>query len=137
MENVLVAVDGSEESLRAARFAVELAAPFHAKVTLLHVVPPIVLPGDAPWVSLAQIEEAEFEGAEGLVRELKGKLGVEAQTLVKRGGPADTIVEVASTLKDCLVVVGSRGKGAVKRLLLGSVADRVVHLSHGPVLIAR
>ena len=137
MEDLVVAVDGSEESLRAARFAVDLAGPVKAKHTLLHVVPPIVMPGDAPWTSLAQIEDAEFEAAEALVGGIKRQLGVEAQTLVKRGPPAETIVEVANGLQDCLVVVGSRGKGAVKRLLVGSVADRVVHLSHGPVLIIR
>lgn len=137
MENVLAAVDGSEESLRAARLALELAGPYGAKLTLLRVVPPIVLPGDAPWTSLAEIEAAELEGAEAEVRAVKQQLGVDAQTMVKRGPPPETIVEVARGLKDCLVVVGSRGKGAVKRLLLGSVADRVVHLSHGPVMVVR
>lgn len=137
MENLLAAVDGSEESLRAARLGVELARPFQAKVTLVHAVRPIVLPGDAPWTNLAELEAAELEAGERLVRELKAKLGVDAQTVVKRGPPAQTIVEVASLLDDCLVVVGSHGKGAVKRLLVGSVADRVVHLSHGPVLVVR
>ncbi len=137
MENLLAAVDGSEESLRAARLAVELARAYQAKLTLLHVVPPIVLPGDAPWTSLVQIEEASMAAAEQQLKELKATLGDEAQAVVKRGPPAETIVEVASALKDCLVVVGSRGHGAVKRLLLGSVADRVVHLSHGPVMVVR
>jgi nucleotide-binding universal stress UspA family protein len=56
---------------------------------------------------------------------------------VKVGPPAETIVETAHALPADLVVVGSTGKGAVKRLLLGSVADRVVHLSSVPVLVAR
>ena len=137
MENLVVAYDGSEESLRAARSAVELSAAFKGKLTFLHVVPPIVLPGDAPWTSLSQIEDAQLLAAETLLSGLKRQLGVEAETLVRRGPPADTIVEVASALPDCLVVLGSKGKGAVKRLLVGSVADRVVHLSHGPVLIVR
>ena len=138
MENLLVGVDGSEVSVRAARQATELAAAFGARVTLLHVVAPIVIPGDASWAPLERLQSAELENGQRVVHEVQRALGsAPTQELVKVGPAADTIVEVATSLKDCLIVVGSTGKGAVKRLFLGSVADRVVHLSSGPVLVVR
>jgi nucleotide-binding universal stress UspA family protein len=139
MQNLIVGVDGSEVSLRAARAALTLAKAFGARLTLLHVVAPIVLPGDAPWASLALLEKAEFERGQQVVHEVHRALGAEVDTeeLVKVGPTADTIVEVASSLNDSMIVVGSTGKGAVKRVLLGSVADRVVHLSAAPVLVTR
>lgn len=138
MENLLVGVDGSEVSVRAARQALEMGRAFGAKVTVLHVVAPIILPGDAPWASLERMQSAELERGQEIVQDLQRALGSpDTAALVKVGPAADTLVEVASTLKDCVVVVGSTGKGAVKRLLVGSVADRVVHLSYSPVLVVR
>ena len=136
MKNVLACVDGSEVSERAARKALDLAQAFGVRLTLLSVVSPVVLPGDASWASLDQIEAAELVRGQEFVRQAQRSLGLaETGELVKVGPAADTIVEVAASLPDCLVVVGSTGKGAVKRLLVGSVADRVVHLSHGQVMV--
>lgn len=138
MENLLVGVDGSEASVRAAKQAAELAKAWGAKVTILHVLAPIVLPGDASWAPLDQMQAAELEQGQALVHEVQRALGeVQTRELVKVGPPAETIVEVAASLQDCLVVIASTGKGALKRLLLGSVSDRVVHLCPCPVLIVR
>lgn len=138
MENVLVGVDGSEASTKAARQAAALARAFGASLTVLNVVSPVVLPGDASWAPVERLQEAELERGQSIVRDVQAELGQpKTRELVKVGSPAETIVEVAGSLPDCLVVLGSTGKGAVKRLLLGSVVDRVVHLSPGPVLVVR
>ena len=137
MENLVVGVDGSEVSMRAARQALEIARAFGARVTLLNVVNPIVLTGDAPWASLELLEKSELGRGQQLVQEAHRALGADVDELVKLGPTADTIVEVANSLQDAMIVVGSTGKGAVKRMLLGSVADRVVHLSAAPVLVMR
>ncbi len=138
MKNVLVAVDGSEAALKAARLGMELAQAFGAKLTVLHVVSPMIVPSDAPWAPLQELLEVELERGQAIVQEVQRALGnVLTGELVKVGPPAQTIVDVAESLPADLVVVGGTGKGAVQRLLLGSVADRVVHLSHGPVLVAR
>jgi nucleotide-binding universal stress UspA family protein len=138
MENVLVGVDGSEASVRAARQAAALAKAFGAKLTILQVLSPIVLPGDASWAPLERLQSADLEQGQAVVHEVQRALGdVSSQELVRVGPTAETIVEVAASLKDCLVVVASTGKGLVKRILLGSVSDRVMHLCAGPVLVVR
>jgi nucleotide-binding universal stress UspA family protein len=57
--------------------------------------------------------------------------------IIESGAPAETICAQAEERNADLVVVGSRGMGAVGRWLLGSVSDRVVHLSKRPVVVAR
>ncbi len=138
MKNVLVAVDGSEASLKAARQAGDLARGFHARLTVLHVVAPVIIPSDAPWAPMDEIHAAELQRGQSIAQEVQRQLlPLESRELVKVGPAAETIVEVAASLPADLVVVGSTGKGAVKRLLLGSVADRVMHLTELPVLVVR
>jgi nucleotide-binding universal stress UspA family protein len=138
MKKILVATDGSDAALKGARAAFELARPFGAQVTVLAVVPPIVLPGDAPWAPLDEIHQGELKRGERVVSETLAALGETAlnvSTRVMLGPVAETITEVAESGAFDLVVLGSHGKGTVKRVLLGSVADRVMHLCTRPVLI--
>lgn len=136
MKNVLVAVDGSEPSLKAARQAGELARAMNSQVTVLCVVEPIVMPPEASWAPMEAMQEAQLVRGQQVVREVQqALLPMVTRELVKVGPPAELIVETAKALPADLVVVGSTGKGAVKRLLVGSVADRVVHLSTIPVLV--
>lgn len=136
MKKVLVAVDGSEASLKGAKTALELARDLRAEVILAYVVPPLVLPGDAPWAPLEEIHEAEVKRGEQVLSEIAARLGAPStRRLVRLGSPAETLCELADLEQADMVVVGSTGKGAVKRLLLGSTADRVVHISQRPVLV--
>lgn len=136
MKKVLVAVDGSPASLHGAEVALKLAQPFGAEVILIYVVPPMVLPGDAPWAPLEEIHEAEQRRGEHLLTETAAKLGnPPVRKMVKVGPPAETLAEVAEAEQVDVVAVGSTGKGAVKRLLVGSTADRLVHICTRPVLV--
>lgn len=138
MENVLIAVDGSEASLQGAAKGLELARAFGAQASLLYVVPPVVMPADAPWAPMDDILKAELQRGQQVVTETAAALGApEARLEVRVGSPAETIVEVAEALAADVIVVGSTGKGAVKRLFVGSVADRLVHISSRPVLVVR
>jgi nucleotide-binding universal stress UspA family protein len=138
MKKVLCAVDGSNASLHCAQAALKLAQAFGAEVILVYVVPPMVLPGDAPWAPLEAIHEVERQRGERVLAEAAKTLGhPQARALVKIGPPAETIAEVADAEGVDLVAVGSTGKGAVKRLLVGSTADRLVHICTRPVLVVR
>jgi nucleotide-binding universal stress UspA family protein len=138
MKNLLVAVDDSEASLKGARAALTLADALGAKVSLLYVVPPMLMPGDAPWAPIEEIHEAELRRAQGALAAIASGLGrTDLELLVKIGPPAETISEVAELTGTDLVVVGSTGKGMVKRLLVGSCADRLVHICTRPVLVVR
>lgn len=140
MKRMLVAVDGSDASVRAVRTVFSLAEPLGASVTLVYVVPPLVLPGDAPWAQLDEIMAAEVKRGEKVLAEVlasvgKSPLSVDTRAVI--GPTAETIAEIAERDGVELVAVGSTGKGAVKRLLLGSVADRLVHVCTRPVLVVR
>jgi len=137
---IMVAVDGSEPSLHAVRLAGELAPKLGAQVILTYVCVPIVYPAETAWVPVADIERsAEAHGEEVLKQAatlLRDK-GCEASTLVLHGPAAEMIADAAKAEDVDLVTVGSRGRGAVARVLLGSTADRLVHICSKPVLVVR
>ncbi len=157
---VLLATDGSEPSLEAARLVRDLLNPAAlARVTILAVVAPLeTLPfygGDDGYVgsgmdgggglSLSQettwggvtasAERTAQEALQRTVTELQTTAPVE--TIVRRGSPADEIVRCATESGAGLIVMGSRGWGEMHAVLLGSVSERVLHTATCPVLIAR
>ncbi|MCA3015459.1 MAG: universal stress protein [Myxococcaceae bacterium] len=140
MKRFLVAVDGSDASVKAVRAVVSLAEPLGAHVTLLYVVPPMVGAAGGAWAPLDEIHASEVKHGEKVLAEVVAALGTSALSIEPRavvGPPVETIVSIAADEGFDLIAVGSTGKGAVKRLLLGSTADRLVHLSEKPVLVVR
>jgi nucleotide-binding universal stress UspA family protein len=134
LQKILVAVDGSAPSGRAARLAIELAGP-SGEVTLAHVVPPMFIPAEIPFAGAPWAEDAVKLGEQMLDDTLK-ELG---QPRVKRvnvmGPPAEALADLALEGKYDLMVVGSKGRGAVSRMLIGSVTDRLVHICRCPTLV--
>lgn len=138
MKKILVGVDGSEVSVRAAAQAFELAKAHKGSVTLAYVLPPFAVPVDAAWAPLAEIQAAETQRGAQVLAEVRASLGnPECLEIVKIGPPAETLAELAQAEGFDLVVVGSTGKGMVRRILVGSTADRLVHVSSKPVLVMR
>ncbi len=139
MKRILVGVDGSLESRAAADYAADLARQMGAQVTLAYVLPvPVPLAPDGYLESLAAWEQAEREYGQGLLRELAARMnGIVVETLSPSGPPAETLADLAKAGNVDVVVVGHRGRGSVTRLLLGSVADRLVQISPKPVLVVR
>jgi nucleotide-binding universal stress UspA family protein len=138
MRRVLVAIDGSEPAVRAARMGADVAARFGAGVTLVYVVPRLLLPPDVYGLTVEELEREHAAHGQEVLRSafvaLSGT-GVEVDTRVLSGPPAETLAEAAAAPDVDLVVVGSRGQGAVKRVLLGSVSDRLVHICPKPILV--
>lgn len=138
MKRILVAVDGSEASLKAARMACDIALRFGAKLTLVHVVPKLLLPPDVYGLTIAEVEKEHRAYADQLLDKAMTSLeepGAEIGTTVLYGPPAEAIAEEAAADDVGMVVIGSRGHGAVARMFLGSVSDRLVHISPKPVLV--
>lgn len=137
MKHVLVGIDGSAASHKAARMAAEIAGKFGARLTLAYVVPRLLLPPDAYGLTVAEVEAEHRAHADEVLAAAAAALGPSAAParLVLFGSPADALVEAAQSEQADLVVVGSRGHGAVSRVLLGSTSGRVVHVSTGPVLV--
>jgi nucleotide-binding universal stress UspA family protein len=138
MNRILAAVDGSEPSLRAAKLAGELASKLGARLTLAYVCVPMVYPAEIAWVPIAEVDRAAEAHAAEVLKVAAAQLresGYESTTLILHGPAAETLADVVKAENIDLVVVGSRGRGAVARVLLGSVADRLVHISPKPVLV--
>jgi nucleotide-binding universal stress UspA family protein len=140
MKKILVAVDGSDESQRAARLAADMAARFGAGLTLVHSIPPLLIPPDAYGFDVGSILGDQEKAAEQLLRAAEAKLertDVRIARAFVHGPPAETVAKLAESEAFDLVVVGSRGRNAAARVLLGSVSDRLAHICQKPLLIVR
>src|SRR5512141_742923 len=116
MKQILVGVDGSEASLGAARLAAQIAVRFGARLTLAYVMPSLLLPPDAYGLDVGDVEQGNREYAQKVLADALGALGeagVQADTIVLSGPPAESLAEAALSKHADLVVVGSRGRGAV------------------------
>jgi nucleotide-binding universal stress UspA family protein len=139
MRRILVGVDGSKESRDAAFYAAELARATGAKLTLACAVFAHDLLTDPEFVArTAHWEQEDRERGDAVVKEMAAAVarpGVNVETLVAGGPAAATLAWVAKGRDVDLVVVGHRGRSALARLLLGSVADRLVQICPKPVLV--
>ncbi|MBL8911739.1 MAG: universal stress protein [Archangium sp.] len=133
MSKILVAVDGSDAAIHAARKALELSAD----VTLATVVTPLFVPVEVAFDASAFQEEA-LKAAELLLANAAKELGKPALSRVcLQGSVAECIADYADAHHFDLIAVGSKGRGAVSRVLLGSNTDRLVHIAKKPVLVVR
>lgn len=146
-ERALLATDGSENAGDALRFFLSLEPGERLKVRLVDVVEPLHFPASAPGVirarlktMLADLTRQKTAEAEGVLRsaeaELQGKVG-SVDRAIPVGIPGEEIVREARDGGFDLVVVGARGLGGVKRLVLGSVSEKVLSSAHCPVLIVK
>jgi nucleotide-binding universal stress UspA family protein len=141
MKRILVGVDGSKESREAVRLAAELARATESLLVIASAVPPPI-PVEGALELIVQEQEwerKERERANELVKEVAASIGdgLKVETLVVSGAPAIVLADLAEAGEVELVVVSHRGRNAVARALLGSVADRLVQISPKPVLVVR
>jgi nucleotide-binding universal stress UspA family protein len=136
-KTILVATDFGPAAALALEYARTLADRFHAVLHLVHIVQepyPIGVEGDVPDVSA--FRESLLQSAHDQMRAIL-KATPEATGEILVGHPAARIIESAAGLNADLVVMGTHGRGAVKGLLLGSVAAQVVRTAPCPVLTIR
>ena len=137
--NILLAVDGSEHALNAARMAAQLARSMDSAELRIAVVydsiPPLLGDPDFQIVLNARLDETE----KILQRAVKavGEVPSTVSTETIAGDPAEAIIKIADTRKCDLIVMGSRGLGRLAGLVLGSVSQKVVSHAPCPVLIVR
>jgi nucleotide-binding universal stress UspA family protein len=134
-KHILVPTDFGEPAQHALDVALEVAAKFDASVSLLHVYP-IVLPvgydlGFA-W-PLDQIEKAARETLDAHFAKAKARYA-KCDAILKPGTAAVEVISAADQTKADLIVMGTHGRRGVSRLMLGSVAERVLRTSPVPVL---
>ena len=141
MKRIVVGIDGSEQGWLALAKAAELARATGATLQIAHVSPSAspFAEGDyqvagGGWV------EAQENYAQGLLREAVSRVkdsGIEVDAISKTGSPAESLAQLAGRDDVTMAVVGHRGRNLVTRLLVGSVADRLVQISPKPVLVIR
>ena len=131
---VLLATDGSRDAELAATVATELVKATGSELQVVHINPQYFY---ARAVRSAETEEVARRVLDGQVDRLR-KDGVDvAEAHLRAGLPAAAIVALAEDMAAGLIVVGSRGVGAIRRALSGSVSDAVVHHAHCPVMVVR
>jgi nucleotide-binding universal stress UspA family protein len=140
---ILLATDGSEEAELAALRAVELADGTESELHVVHVgvVPSFLVsyPGTLGYDGKLY-EQVQVRSRELLRKQswrVKAAGGIVAGAHLRMGAVALEIVALAEELGADLIVMGSRGLGGVRRVLMGSVSDSVVRHAHCPVMIVR
>jgi len=145
LRRILIALDGSPFAEQAIGAATALGEPFKAEYALLMVVEPALPVADPAGLMLLPVspdtEQKRREAAQRYLASLAGRLeaeGVKATTHVAEGAVATAaILEQTEALGADLVTLASHGTGGFERLVIGSVADKVIRGSQHPTLVVR
>lgn len=140
MNTILVPVDGSQHALHAVKAAITAAGKTGASLYVITVQAPVFTSNVKRFVAPETIDEYYHdEGEKALkdVRELLHTEGVAASVEIMVGPVAETVVEYAQKHGCDLIIMGTRGMGAVSNLVLGSVATKVISLSPVPVMLVK
>ena len=136
-KHLLVPIDFGESSSEALEVAVELAMRFHSRLTLVHVyeIPSYVYGGMTYATAdlFAPIEDAAREHLEKTLRVVHKRVPG-ATSVLRRGAPATEVLDLVERMRPDLVVLGTHGRKGLRRVLIGSVAEKIVRLSPVPVL---
>lgn len=137
-DTILLPTDGSAEMEPVIDHAVGLAAYHDANLHALYVLDTAALgnlPMETSWETISSMLEEEGEGALNTIDERADD--VDLQREIVEGSPSRKIVEYAEEAGVDVITMGTHGRGGIDRLLLGSVAERVVRTSPVPVLTVR
>jgi len=135
-DTVVVATDGSESVERAVTVAIDLAERFDASVHAISVVNEGNVE-DAPEDVRDELRESLEERARDATDRVVARAARDVTTTVREGRPADEILGYVREVDADLVATGTRGRHGENRLLVGSVAERIVRDSPVPVLTVR
>ena len=137
-DRILVPTDGSGQAFRAVNEAIQLAAGTGAQLTVLMVVDlnkhvaafeQVSLSGYVP----AELKIAAYQFLADLMHVIPSE--IKARTRVEVGNPSEVICDVADEEQSDLIIMGSRGFGTFRSMLVGSVSHYVLQPAHCPVLI--
>ena len=148
--NILVPIDGSEPSFHAAQVAINIANKFNSEIIVLYVV---VSPSKAEYANLTGlvtpkqidiiIENAKkesknwFKRIEDIAKEKGSRIKISTRVILTGIAVYGEVIEYAQQKSIDLIVIGTRGRSGIKKLLLGSTASGVVTYAHCPVLVTK
>ena len=135
-KNILLAFDGSDCSNKALVYAGNLAEQYGAALWLIHVFPHTSdLLGYEDFEKLFARRKSAGQSVLDDALQKLDKSGLKVRTELLEGPEADSILKTAESSQADLIVMGTRGFGAVKGLLLGSVSRKVIHYAACPVMV--
>ncbi len=138
-QNIVIATDGSENSLKAISYGIKLAKLSGATIYALHVVDTSSL--SQSWTAgretMHEVLKKDGQKATLKVKEYAEATGVEVKEVLLEGHPSKEIIDFAEKNNIDMIVMGTLGKTGFDRFLMGSVAEKVVRNSKVPVLVVR
>ena len=142
IKKILVPIDGSDTSLKAARYAIKAAKCEKAQIICIHVIAISENTSefeDKPQTYYDELRKSTRPWFE-VIKEAGKKMGVSddnitTDILTNFSSIAEAIVRYASNKNTDLIVIGTKGRTGLKRFLMGSVAESVVRHAHSPVLV--
>lgn len=139
---ILIPTDGSQNSVQASQLAFRIANLSGARVTVLYVVDSAVLDEIARFSAeqRAEVQQELYENGKQYLAYVEGlaqQANLTIQREIREGVPYEEIVALAATIGADLIVMGHIGQRGPRRILIGSVTERVIEFAHCPVLVAK
>ena len=149
IKKILIGIDNSPYAEHAAKYGFDVAEKFNAKVGLVHIVEPTMMPApgnidplsggnmQGPSVGDIEIMDIQNQAGETLLERFSKKFGknLDVTLFNEFGDTADGIISCATEFKADLIVIGTHSRSGFDRLLMGSIAEHVVRHSEVPVLV--
>lgn len=135
---VVVPVDFHQHTSDLAEFAIDIANKLGGKINFVHVIELIEYYQDISIVSASEFNAELQAKAEKQMNELVKKYKTSAPNcsgIILVGDTADSIVQYAYSLEADLIIIGTHGAKGIEKILLGSVAERVLKRAHCPILV--
>ena len=145
-KRILVAIDGSAHSMKAAETAIQLARTYDTDLTFLHVTTKLNLPDQLrDYLRGEQLAGQDLLAIDDATRRVVADISARAETegvrkvktIFREGKPARTIVAYAKSARIDTIVMGSRGLSELESALLGSVSHKVASLADCPVIVVK
>ena len=139
-KNILIPTDGSDYSLRAAEYGLSIAKMLGAQITVVYVLDEVVLDQISKVRQREDVEQELKNDGQRYINYVLGiaeKEGVKVTSVIAKGRPFEQIVQIAKRSNIDLIVMGTYGLRGSERILIGSVAERVIEYSLCPVLVVK
>jgi nucleotide-binding universal stress UspA family protein len=135
-KNILLAIDGSEYSNNALSYAANMAETYQATLWLVHVFAhPSDLLGYDDFEKLYAKRKCAGQSILDAAMQILGESDLEIREELVEGPEVESILNFAKNNKADIIIMGTRGMGAIKGLLLGSVSRKVIHYANCPVMV--
>ena len=140
IQKILVPTDGSDYSIRAAEYGIGIAKMLSAQILVVYVIDKVVIDQISKVTERESVEQELKENGQRYVNyvlDLAAKKGVKSSSMLTKGSPYEQIVHLARELNIDLIVMGTYGRRGAERVLIGSVAERVIEYAPCPVLVIK